>query len=163
MLKFEGKVSRALKRQRIRLQLPMPALPKEEENQRQHESSTSRKTKTSSRSSSQRKGEKAKNTPEIAPRSQALLHKRKNQQRKIKARARAARNVICHADIMDNPKAMAKAGEVWTQIGSSRQEYQSLVDIAFIIMGGNKGLAETLADDEERGDWLESKPNYMVK
>jgi hypothetical protein len=61
----------------------------------------------------------------------------------------AVRNVISHTDIMDNPKAMAKAGEVWTQIGSSRQEYQSLVEIAFDTMGGNEGLAEAIADDEE--------------
>jgi hypothetical protein len=112
MLKFEGKVSRALKRQRIRMQLQMPAIPKEEANQRQYKLSasgtgTSRKTETSSRSSIQRKGEKAKNKPQIAPRLQALLHKIKNQQRKIKARTTAVRNVICHADIMDNP------GKVW--------------------------------------------------
>jgi hypothetical protein len=61
MLKFEGKVSRAPKRQRIRLRMPMPAIHKEEENQRQHKLSTSgtgtsRKLETSSRSTSQRKG-----------------------------------------------------------------------------------------------------------
>jgi hypothetical protein len=69
MLEFEGKVSRALKRQRIRLQLPMPALPKEEKIQKQHEISTSRtgmsrRRETSCRSNSQKKGEKEKNTPQ---------------------------------------------------------------------------------------------------
>ena len=85
----------------------------------------------------------------MAPRSQAILHKIKNQQGKIKTRAKAVRNMISHTDIMDNQKAMAKAGEVWTQIGSSRQENQSLVEIAFDTMGGNEGLAEAIADDEE--------------
>ena len=138
MLEFEGKVSRAQKRQRIRLQLPMPALPKEEKIQKQHEPSTSRtgtsrKRETSCRSKSQPNGEKEKNTLQEAPRSKALLHKIKNQQRRIKARATAVRNVICHADVINNPDAMAKAGEVWTQIGSS------LVEMAFNTMGGNEG------------------------
>ena len=79
MLEFEGKVSRALKRQRIRLQLPTPALPKEEKTQIQYEPSTS--GTGTSRSKSQTKGEKEKNTLQEAPRSKALLHKIKNQQR----------------------------------------------------------------------------------
>ena len=48
------------------------------------------------------------------------------------------RNVICHTDVMDNPDAMAKAGEVWTQIGSSRQEYNSLVEMAIDTLGGSE-------------------------
>ena len=56
--------------------------------------------------------------------------------------------------IMAGPvKAMAKAGEVWSQIGTSRQAYQSMVDIAFDTMGGNEGLAEAIADDEEGYNW----------
>jgi hypothetical protein len=57
--------------------------------------------------------------------------------------------MIWQADVMDNPNAMAKAGEVWTQIESSRQEYESLVEMAFHTMGGHEGLAE------ECGEWLD--------
>jgi hypothetical protein len=62
------------------------------------------------------------------------------------------RNLICHADVMDNPDAMAKAGAVWTQIGSLRQDYHSLVEMAFDTLVGSVGLAEALADDEGHGE-----------
>ena len=111
MLKFEGKVSRALKRQRIKLQLPMPALPSEEESQRQNELTNTRtRTSRKTENNSQMEGEKAGVTSRKAPHSQAFLHKIKNQQRKIKAKATAVSNVISQTDITENPKALAKAG-----------------------------------------------------
>ena len=80
--------------------------------------------------------------------SQALLHKIKNQQRKIKAKAMGISNVISHMDITANPKAVARAGEVWSQIEESRREYQSMLDEAFETLGGDAGLTEAMVDDE---------------
>jgi hypothetical protein len=63
-------------------------------------------------------------------------------------------NVISDIDITENPKAMAKAGEVWSQIEKLRQEYQSMLDIAFDTMCGDEGLAEAMVDDEKHWHWL---------
>ena len=78
----------------------------------------------------------------------------KNQQRNIKAKATAVSNVISHMDIAGNPKAMARAGEVWSQVEKSRQEYQSMLDVAFDTMSGDEGLAEAMRDDEKQWDRL---------
>jgi hypothetical protein len=85
--------------------------------------------------------------------SQALLHKIKNQQRKIKAKAMGISNVISHMDITANPKAVARAGEVWSQIEESRREYQSMLDEAFKTLGGDAGLTKAMADDEKQLGW----------
>ena len=50
----------------------------------------------------------------------ALLHKLKSQQSKIKAKATAISNVIGHSEFTSNPKAVARAGIVWSQIEVAR-------------------------------------------
>ena len=57
---------------------------------------------------------RAGSTSSRKSKSQALLHKIKNKQRKIKAKATAISNVISHMDITADPKAVARAGEVWS-------------------------------------------------
>ena len=86
--------------------------------------------------------------------SQALLHKIKNQQRKIKAKAMGISNVISHMDITANPKAVARASEVQSQIEESRREYQSMLDEAFETLGGDAGLTEAMVDDEKQRGWI---------
>jgi hypothetical protein len=84
----------------------------------------------------------------------ALLHKLKIQQSKIKAKATAISNVIGHSDITSNPKALAKAGIVWSQIEKARCEYQTILDEAFVTLEGTDGLVEALAEDENQWEWL---------
>jgi hypothetical protein len=84
----------------------------------------------------------------------ALLHKIKNQQRKIKAKATAFSNLIGHTDIKENPKAVARAGVVWSQIDVSRCQYQAILDKAFETLDGDACLAEAMVEDEKQWDWL---------
>jgi hypothetical protein len=84
----------------------------------------------------------------------ALLYKLKSQQSKIKAKAAAISNIIGHSDITSNPKAVARAGIVWSQIEVARCEYYAILDEAFEAMEGSEGLAEAMVEDEKQWDWL---------
>jgi hypothetical protein len=80
--------------------------------------------------------------------------KLKSQQSKIKAKATAISNLIGHSDITSNPKAMTRAGIVWSQIEKARCEYQTILDAALEALEGSEGLAEALAEDENQWEEL---------
>ena len=62
--------------------------------------------------------------------------------------------MISHTDITASPKAVARAGVVWSQIEVSRCEYKAILDEAFETLDGDEGLAEAMVEDEKQWDWL---------
>ena len=62
--------------------------------------------------------------------------------------------MISHDDIKTNPKTLAKAGVVWSQIEILRCEYEHILDEAFSTLGDSDALNEALAGDEKQWEWL---------
>ena len=62
--------------------------------------------------------------------------------------------MILHSDITANPKAVARAGIVWSQIEIARCEYQAILDEAYEAMEGSDGMNEIMVEDEMQWDWL---------
>ena len=123
MLEFEGKVSRALKKQRVRLQLP--PMSSQTPDRGLHTEKVAFRLMEDELADRMTSVSQAGSTSSRMSKGPALLHKINNQQRKIKAKATAISNVISHKDIKENPKAVTRAGVVWSQIEVSRCEYQA--------------------------------------
>ena len=120
MTEFENKLARAKKKHAARLGLPpetsqrkeppvervqtAPSFAQVEEELAERMTSVSQTWSTASRMS---KGP-------------ALIHKIKHSQSKVKAKAEAINRVIFHDDIKSNPKTLARAGVVWSQIETDR-------------------------------------------
>jgi hypothetical protein len=152
MLEFEGKVSRALTKQRIMLQLPpMPSQPPD---RGPHTETTAFRLMEEELADRMKSVSQTGSGSSRMLKGPALLHKIKKQQRKIKTKATRISDVIGHTDITANPKAVARAGVVWSQIEVSRCEYQAIQDKAFETLDGDAGLAEAMVEDEEQWDWL---------
>jgi hypothetical protein len=153
MSDFEGKVSRAIKKHRTRLQLlPGPATYQPPDKGTQKEISAFRIMEEEMMDGLTSVSQ-AGSTASRMSKGPALLHKLKSKQSK-KAKATAIINVVGHSDITSNPKAVARAGIVWSQIEKARCEYQSILDEAFDALEGSDGLAEALVDNENQWDWL---------
>ena len=72
-----------------------------------------------------------------------------------KAKAIAISNVIGQSDITSNPKAVAKAGVVWSQILTEfGSEYQATLDNALEALEGSEDMEGAMHEDESLWNWL---------
>ncbi len=112
MSEFEGKVSRALKKHRTILQLP--PVPNQPPYRGPQQEISAFRLMEEEMIDGLTSVSQAGSTASKMSKGPALLHKLKSQQSKIKAKAPSISNLIGHSDITLNPKAVARAGIVWS-------------------------------------------------
>ena len=149
MKDIRTKVERAIMKQRKKMQigtgvdqsmgavggLPDIRIRSQEEELDDHMSSVSQRSRSSSISTTSSKGK-------------VLQHKIRQFQNKISAKASAISNAIAHPGITDNPRAVTKAGMVWSTIEHIRCEYQALLDEACESLEAGDIEAILKVDDE---------------
>ena len=148
---FIRKVDKALEKHKARLQVatPFPSAPPWSGHYEQHPPRITQEDMVENLTSASQAG----SSWSTMSSRRALLHKIRNTQKLILAKAKAVTTALNHTGIESNPRAISKAGLVWQTIQHIRCDYQAMLEEATETLE-DQALENVLKDDEVQWDIL---------